>query len=308
MDVLSPTSQQRARAFVMTHARPLERAIYAVEFEDGPVDAVWSALAAFQNADGGFGHALEPDFRIPASSALATTTGLQVLREYGAPSSHPLVEGSMSYLLATYDAANQVWPIIPPYDAAIPHAPWWGYSDDTADGWGGYRFNPTAEVVGYLHDYADLVPDALRGSLTDVTLMRVERAVDEMQVFDLHCCARLVATTALPPAARERLQGLLSPVVDRLVVTDASEWHKYVMAPLELIDGPDAPFADRPAAAVQENLDYVVAHQAASGAWEPAWTWGPAFPEVWPKAKAEWAGVITIRMLKILKRFGRLEG
>ena len=167
--------------------------------------------------------------------------------------------------------------------------------------------NPTSEVVGYLHDYADLVPDALRGMLTDVTLMRVERAVDEIQVFDLHCCARLVATRTLPAAARERLQGLLSPVVDRLVVTDASEWHKYVMAPLELIDDPDAPFADRLVDAVQENLDFVISRQAESAAWEPTWTWGDAFPEVWPQAKLDWAGVITVRMLKILKRFGRLE-
>ena len=44
----------------------------------------------FQNDDGGFGRALEPDFRLPASSAIATAVGFQYLREAGvaSPRSH----------------------------------------------------------------------------------------------------------------------------------------------------------------------------------------------------------------------------
>ena len=67
---LSTDAQASARAFIVAHARPLERAWYAYQFESGPAEAVLDTLAAFQNADGGFGHGLEPDVQLPNSSAI----------------------------------------------------------------------------------------------------------------------------------------------------------------------------------------------------------------------------------------------
>ena len=101
MKQLTQEAFARARAFIREHARPLERATFAYEFEDGSVDAIFEALASFQNTDGGFGNAMEPDFRLPDSSVLATTVGLQVLREYNAGSDHFLVQGAMRYLMST---------------------------------------------------------------------------------------------------------------------------------------------------------------------------------------------------------------
>src|SRR5512140_688040 len=51
---LSRAGQERAVAFIQTHARPLERALYAYHFGGEPADAVLAELAAFQNEDGGF--------------------------------------------------------------------------------------------------------------------------------------------------------------------------------------------------------------------------------------------------------------
>jgi len=297
----------KARAFIHELARPLEKATFAREFEDGSVDAIFEALASFQNADGGFGRALEPDFRLPDSSVLATTVGLQVLREYDAGVDHPLVQGAMRYLMSTYDAENEVWPIIPPTADSAPHAPWWGYSDDIADSWGGFLANPRAEIVGYLRDYAELVPDDLRNLLTEAMLVHIERHADGIQMFDLHCYVRLLETKRLQSTVRTSLMDKLGPVVDRLVATDAAAWEEYVLAPLEIVDRPESPFADQLADAVAENLDFAISRQAENGAWEPKWSWGDSFPEVWAQAKLDWSGVITVRMLKIINRFGRLE-
>ena len=307
MKKLTREAFAKARAFIFEYARPLEKATFAHEFEGGSVDAIFEALAPFQNTDGGFGNAMEPDFRLSDSSVLATTVGLQVLREYNAGVDHPLVQGAMRYLMNTYDAEYEVWPIIPPTADTAPHAPWWGYSDDIADSWGGFLANPRAEIVGYLHDYAELVPDALRSRLTEAMLAHIENHADGIQMFDLHCYVRLLETKRLPPAVRTSLMNKLGPVVDRLVATDAAEWDKYVLAPLEIVDRPESPFADQLADVVAENLDFAISRQAENGAWEPPWTWGDVFPEVWRQAKVEWSGVITVRTLKILNRFGRLE-
>src|SRR3712207_6265951 len=121
---LSRERQQQAHEFLFTRARPLEQALYAYHFEQSAPEDVYGRLASFQNADGGFGHGLEPDHRVDASTPLATPVALQILRALKAPAGHPLVRGAMRYLLESYDHERQRWPIVPPETATAPHAPW----------------------------------------------------------------------------------------------------------------------------------------------------------------------------------------
>ena len=51
-----------ARTFIYRNARPLDIVRWQYHFENGSKEEVLTALAAYQNADGGFGHALEPDW------------------------------------------------------------------------------------------------------------------------------------------------------------------------------------------------------------------------------------------------------
>ena len=88
---LSRAAFERAAGFLGERARPLERALFAHAFENAPVAPALSELAGFANADGGLGHGLEPDFRLPDSSALATSHALTILRGLGQPADQPLV-------------------------------------------------------------------------------------------------------------------------------------------------------------------------------------------------------------------------
>ena len=73
MNRLSRADFDRAKRFISAHARPLDRSLFVYHFQSGPADDVMAELVRFQNEDGGFGRGLEPDFRLGASSALATT-------------------------------------------------------------------------------------------------------------------------------------------------------------------------------------------------------------------------------------------
>ena len=84
MEHLEPEAFDRARSHIADHARELDRARYGFHFEEGPASDVIAALAGYQNADGGFGNALEPDFRLPDSSPMATSHGFHVLLGVGA--------------------------------------------------------------------------------------------------------------------------------------------------------------------------------------------------------------------------------
>jgi hypothetical protein len=307
MKQLSREAQTNAKAFIRQYARPLEQRIYAYLFEDGEKDAIFEVLAAFQNPDGGFGNALEPDLRLPDSSVLATTVGLQVLREFDAPADHPLVRGALRYLLQTYNPVAEVWPITPPNTDDAPHAPWWTYGEDVVKMWDGYLVNPRVEIAGYLVDYAPSgLPAWVLQRLIDAVVAYPDEHPDKFGMFDLLCYDRLIKTRALPEDTRDVLIDKLTPLVDQLVVKDPAEWEKYNLMPLELVDAPDSPFAAVLGDVVAQNLDFEIDHQNADGSWKPKWTWGPLYPDVWEQAKREWSGVITLRTLKTLRNFGRL--
>ena len=76
--------REAAARFVEQHARPLELAQYRVFFAEDDSNEVVKALLPFQNADGGFGHALEPDNWNPDSTPITTNDALLRLYDAGA--------------------------------------------------------------------------------------------------------------------------------------------------------------------------------------------------------------------------------
>ena len=122
-----------AREYIRDHARPVDRALFEFWFKSGSPARVAAELRAYQNEDGGFGRALEPDFRLEASSVAATTFAFRYLREVGASSGVPLVPSGIAYLVASYDRDRRAWPHVPPEVNEAPHAPWWHVDEHRAD-------------------------------------------------------------------------------------------------------------------------------------------------------------------------------
>ena len=307
MAKLTRKAQERAGAFVFEHARPLEQRLFSYHFQDGAAEDVLAELTDYQNPDGGFGRALEPDFRLPDSSAIATTVGLQILRKVKAGEDHPLVQGAIRYLLDTYDVERSAWPIIPGNADEAPHAPWWGYDDELPERWGGFLANPRAEIVGYLCDYSGLVPGDLLSDLVGETVSHLEGMPDKMEMHDLLCYIRLSETQALPEDVRTAIVRKLHRTVDCTVDRDPATWEKYGLKPLAVVDSPDSAFAPMLAREIDLNLDYEIEHQQEDGSWAPNWSWASTFLEAWEEAEREWKGVLTVKTLRALRSFGRLE-
>src|SRR5204862_6776857 len=76
----SPDVDAAAR-FLAGNARVLDRRRSERLFAGGEARPVRDAVAAFRNADGGFGHALEPDGRTPGSQPAAIAMALEILDE-----------------------------------------------------------------------------------------------------------------------------------------------------------------------------------------------------------------------------------
>ncbi|HAJ38659.1 MAG TPA: hypothetical protein DCL15_23580 [Chloroflexi bacterium] len=305
MNKLAPPQWRAARHYLLHHARPLEAVRYRYHFEGGKAGAVLAALATFRNDDGGFGKALEPDLRTSASSVLATSVAFQVLEEVDAPAEHPLVQGGLAYLLASYDSTTQRWPIIPPEAEAAPRAFWWA-ADGLEARFGHFALNPRAEVLGIFWRYADPSRIPWLEHVTARVVEQIEQAVVPLVGNDLLCVLRLAATPQMPAAWRARLDARLRQALTTAVAATPDRWGDYGLRPLEVAPTPAAPYAPLFAEAIQANLDYLIDTQRPDGAWSPTWSWRSLDPSAWVRAEREWQGVLTLAALRALDAWGRV--
>ena len=301
--LLTKEGLERARAFVSKTGRVVDQRLLEFDFNEGSASAVVDALAGYQNDDGGFGRALEADIRMQESSVRATTVAFQVLCEVNAPGDHACVQAGIKYLLDTYDSDAHVWPIVPSVVNDAPHAPWWDYGG-TEGTFGAFRLNPTAEVLGYLYDYSDKVPDSLLSELTETIVARVAKAPEKMEMHDLMCCIRLAETKSLPESARTKILPKLKQSADRVVDRDPDRWSEYSVKPVSLAPWQASSLASLLEADIQQNLDFEINAQGDDGAWRPNWSWSG---DAWQQAELEWKSHITVNMLRSLRAFGRIE-
>lgn len=300
---------ERARQFLMAQARPLERALFEYRFEGATAGSVLAKLVRFQNEDGGFGRALEPDLRTPSSSALATGIALRTLRELDCPADHPMVDRAVAYLLATYDEEARVWPVTPADTKRYPHAPWWHDEDGRlAQLFDGFRVIPRALIVGSLHHYAPLVPAGWLDELTEETAGYIEavEVLGEGGGSDLEYATSLAEAQNLPRPYATRLETRIREAIPQVVVRDPARWDTYCITPLRAVPSPHALGADLIPEALQRHLDYQIAAQTPAGTWDPTWSWGEAYPAAWAQARREWQGHLTLETLTQLEAFGRI--
>lgn len=298
----------KARAYLLSEARPLDQALFQYHFENGPVTAVWQELAAFQNADGGFGHALEPDLRTPTSSALASGIALRVLAETGAPVEHPLARDAAAYLQKTLDLQTLTWRVAPLDTNEYPHAPWWHDQDGSlASTFDEFQIIPRAELVAYLLHFSDPAPAPWLVEVTQAAVLAVEHLpLGGGGGDDLVYAIRLAQADGLAEDDRDRLLHRVREVAPAAVTRDPQKWETYSIPPLKLAPTPESPVGDLFPDDLQRNLDFIIDKQSAAGNWEPTWTWGDFYPDVWPAAREEWRGEITLHNLLSLQAYGRI--
>lgn len=297
---------EASRQFIETTARPLEIARFRHAFTGGSVEAVFDALRKFQNSDGGFGHALEPDLRAEESSALCTSIAFQVLRSTQTKPDQADAAMGIQFFMETLDRAEGHWRIIPTSAERSPHAPWWNQTGCEGE-FDRFSLNPSAEILGYLYDYQELIPRDILSFLSDRLLSHLS-GLEEIEMHDLLCCIRLLQTETLPEEIHEPLRQKLAVIFPRTVACDPEQWSGYSLRPLQVVDGPESPFMSELKDAVATNLDYEISLQNRDGSWIPTWTWEGAYPDDWKIAQREWAGIITLDKLLQLRIFGRIEG
>lgn len=296
---------ERARRFVYLNARPLDFARWKFYFENGSREAVWDALAAYQNPDGGFGSGLESDCLCPASSPIQTWQATMILRETGLfDRDHPIVRGIISYLISGDLFDGHFWHSVSPETNDYPHAPWWTYAPNTQP-----TYNPTAPLAGFLlrasekGDAAyDLGARIAREALEFYSANPIDAEKHLLPCLRTLCADILIAAPEIGGAGE--LLARVERVIVECVKRDAPLIGKeYGARALDFIMGPDDPLA----AALSENAErearLLIETQQSDGAWQVLWQWG-AYPEAFSVSANHWQSAIILSNLLALRGMG----
>ena len=126
MKMVNKDSLNSAHDFIKSNCDDLYTSLFEYHFFERSPDHVLRNLEKYQNEDGGFGHGLEPDFMLPASSPMATTIALQIMDEIEEKYDN-IISSALGFYENTFDQNRNGWWAVPIQVNNYPHAPWWHY-------------------------------------------------------------------------------------------------------------------------------------------------------------------------------------
>ena len=279
---------EAAREFIHANGRLIDRHRLATMLDGAPVEHLLTALRAYRNPDGGFGHALEPDVRCPGSQPAATLQALEVLVDAGA-TDDPMVSDAADWVASVAEPEGGVTTVLPSA-AGHPRAPW--MEPSTGSGFLTYALAGKLWQTGSGKQWLDRATewcwDQLEGE-------------DAADAYTVKFAIDFLDAVPDPPrttAALERLRPAFDPD-GCVVVTGGTENEK--ITPLDFSPRPGLPsralFTEKQ---IEADLDRLEAGQRKDGGWTVEilqWSPGQAL---------EWRGMATVWALGVLHANGRL--
>ena len=284
---------EAAQRFIYDDARLLERHRLAVQFGDAPGSRVLDALRPYRNADGGWGHALEPDLRGPDSQVSGALSALEVLAELGTaadPAVAPLVTETADWLGSVALPDGRV-PHVLPTGVGYPAAPWMREPSDN-----GFL---TYAIAGHLWELGVHHPWLDAGTAWCWAQIEGEEAL--VGGYTVGFAVHFLDAVPEPDraaAAIERVRPLLS-ADGTIRIEEGQDDEK--LRPLDLSTRPGAPsralFSEQQ---ISAELDRLEGEQLDDGGWDFEFLhWSPG-------QAVEWRGIVTLGALRTLRLHGRL--
>ncbi|GIE91924.1 hypothetical protein [Actinoplanes regularis] len=280
-----------AEGFLRAEGRLLERRLFDTLFHGAAPDGVVDVLRGYRNADGGFGHGLEPDKRCPASLPIDVEVAFQALAAAGVRDTG-LLGPACDFLqgVTTDGAVPLAFPVIEEHPRAA-HWTDWTYQPGV---------NPTAGLAGLLHQLG------FEHSWRETATRFCWRVIESGELPDeTHALSEvLVFLTHVPD--RQRAERAATAVVQRMIDSPLFQAMpkpgEYGLGPLNVAPAADSPwrrlFDD---GQLDAHLEHLAAAQQEDGGWPI--TWEPPSDA----ARLEWRGVVTLQAVRTLTSYGRLS-
>jgi len=297
-------NDQVTKCWMYRNARPLDLARWEYHFENGSREAVLRAMAAYQNEDGGFGHALEADSWNPNSAPIQTWCATELLQEIGEEDpTNPLIHGILRYLDSGRDFVDGKWTGSVPSNNDYPRAPWWGWSAEDV-----YDYNPTAVLAGFAIKFAE------KGSQLYEKACRIAKeaaasflAQEEVEGHSLLCFVRMHQYCAESGADglfdmelyAKRVDIQIKKKLAGMKFDGSYEENLFVLmdAYAAEVSAPEEGAKERIAAILMEQ-------RQADGTWDVPWSWGD-YPAEWAISRNWWMAHSIVMNTRFLARVSK---
>ena len=286
-----------AKNFILQNARPLELSLYKYFFESGSNQAVIDELSKFQNPDGGFGHALEPDFFNPNSSPIATNDAIITLFRISAlDRDSAIVKGIVKYL-DSHDSFNEDkkrWLFAIDSNKDYPHAIWWEKKGD-----GISKFNPSVSLAAFMVCYVNrtsLYEEIIKDAVTYL------KSGEEISGDDVNCyllAYELLTSNSISDIVDLNIfKDLLCNAIENCICKDISKYGvEYVPMPSVIFTGRYTEFiTSEIKPLIEAEKDILGKKQREDGGFDITWKWYTPYPD-FEQARAWWRPRITLEKL-----------
>ena len=311
MKQLSRQQFLQVENWILRHARPLDAARYAILFQNGSTGDFLSLLAQYQNPDGGFGRALEPDNWNPASTPNTTCMAVLAMRSIGfEDAGHPIVQGILRYLRGCPLDGDGCFPFTLPSNNGYPHAPWWTHSAQIN---ARHNLGFSAELAAFiLHTCS--AGDPLYQRALVICQLALQALMDKQPIGE---CSLSGYASLLPHWANQKHPWSLAEITAQFrdtcnasIVRDKARWEGYVIHPSLVIHSPASMLYPGNEAIVKEELDWLVDSLPPDGIWPLGATWlenDQVYPQELAVSQLWWKSVQATEKLLFLRAFNRLS-
>lgn len=310
--MISKNKYTEIKKWVYRNGRDIELNLWKYHFENGSKDDVISALSYYQNEDGGFGNALEPDNWNPNSTPYTTLYAIDILKEIEfVDLNHPIYKGILKYLYSEKDLAEYGWRFSVLSNEDFPHAPWWNFNEET-------NFTESIGISAGLSVFVLKYADS-NSLLYQKVNGLVKNSIDYLMAGNNFGDMGISGYIELIQAMQEigfheydytSLQLKLSELVKNSIEKDISKWIYYGVRPSNYIKSPQSTYYTENKDIADKEIEYLMETIPQNDVWGITWTWFDnmskyskefAISENWWKANK------AIEKLRFLKNFGCIE-
>ena len=313
MKKISKKAFDEIRLWIYRNSRQLDLAMWQYEFENGNKDNVLSALSHYQNVDGGFGNALEPDCWNPYSTPYTTLNAISKLSNiYFTDTSHPIIQGIIRFFESGVHFTGDGWLFSIPSNNDYPRAPWWTY-DPKANEYEhkGVTLGIVCFVLQFVNRESELYKKSFAIAKELLSKLKEPDNLGDMGLSGYCMILEKIKQLDLENQFDMAFHSVtIKKLVDEAIVRDISQWVNYSVRPSQFISTPDSPYFEGNEEIVEKELDYLIDTRPDNGVWGITWQWWENY-EKYPKEFAIsenwWKADKAISTLKFLRSFGRLD-
>lgn len=314
MKILTKNDYNQVRLWMYRNARQLELTLWQYYFEHGSKEEVLSALSVYQNEDGGFGNALEPDNWNPESSPYTTQHALRILKDIEFfDKEHPIVQGIIRFFDSGVYCLDEGWFFNLPSNNNFAHAPWWTFNmEENAT----ESVGLTAEIACLLLIYADK-NSPLYQKVMGFSRNILDKLKERNQYGDMGLggyCSLMEATKYTELGEfydYSQLSEQIGLLVNDSIERDITKWPFYTRRPSDYIHSPESIFYKENEQILNTELDYLIDTRHQDGVWDITWSWfdnNEKYSKEFAISENWWKAIKAIDKIKFLGSFKRIEG